>query len=126
MPKKIALPTNSDIALFEMLAPMLRSDLDEIRELSKKKQDGVLNQLKVKSINKKLEPIKAILSSEPTVDFLELLDESTLPTNSDAVMLMAQFVAAMDQFKKKYWGRTTVYGNSRWFTKEDPGQHYED
>jgi hypothetical protein len=96
------LPTPEKVEKFEMLYPMVNSDLSEIRELSKKKQDEPLNKFKVRTINKKLEQVKTILVDEPTLEFLELLDEETLPSNSDAVLLISQFVKALEQFKSKY------------------------
>ncbi|MDH7460365.1 hypothetical protein QEG73_03715 [Chitinophagaceae bacterium 26-R-25] len=97
------LPSSELIEKFEMLYPMVNSDLNEIRELSKKKQDDPLNKFKVGTINKKLDQVKTLLINEPTVDFLELLDEDTLPTNSDAVLLISQFVNALSLFKSKYY-----------------------
>jgi hypothetical protein len=86
---------------FKMLYPMLDGILNEMRELSKKKQDGVLNKLKAKTINRILEKIKALLHEEPSIEFLELLDEDTLPTNSDAVLMIVQFKSAMEGYQKK-------------------------
>lgn len=100
---KNQLPGSDKINKFEMLFPMVNSDLIEIRELSKKKQDEPLNKFKVKTINKKLEQVKVILSDEPTSEFLELLDEDTLPSNSDAVLMISQYIQAMEQFKAKYY-----------------------
>jgi hypothetical protein len=97
------LPDSDKINKFEMLFPMVNSDLNEIRELSKKKQDEPLNKFKVKTINKKLEQVKVILSDEPTSEFLELLDEDTLPSNSDAVLMISQYIKSMEQFKAKYY-----------------------
>src|SRR4051794_316574 len=96
------LPSTEMVEKFEMLYPMTNSDLNEIRELSKKKQDEPLNKFKVRTVNKKLEQIKTLLADEPTLEFLELLDEETLPSNSDAVLLISQFVKALEQFKSKY------------------------
>jgi len=97
------LPTSENVNKFDMLYPMLVSDLNEIRELSKKKQDEPLNKFKVKTVNKKLEQIKSILNNEPTNEYLELLDEDTFPSNSDAVLMISQFIKAMDQYKKRYY-----------------------
>lgn len=97
------LPNSDKVKKFEILYPMINSDLIEIRELSKKKQDEPLNKFKVKTINKKLEQVKAILSDEPTFEFLELLDEETLPSNSDAVLMVSQYIQALKQFKSKYY-----------------------
>lgn len=100
---KNELPSSEKIMMFEMLYPMLSSDISEIRELSKKKQDEPLNKFKVRTINKKLEQTKTILIDEPTFEFLELLDEDTLPSNSDAVLIISQFIQALNQFKAKYY-----------------------
>jgi hypothetical protein len=96
-------PTKEDVNSFEILFPMIKSDLDEIRELSKKKQDEPLNKFKVKILNKKLEKAKIVLKNESTSEYLELLDEETLPTNSDAVLQISQFVNALKEFQIKYY-----------------------
>lgn len=88
----------------DMLYPILISVFNEIKELSKKKQDGPLNAMKVKMTNRILSKVKAYLEDDPTVEFLDLLDEEVFPTNSDAVLVIAQFKAAMDQFKDKHYG----------------------
>ncbi|MCH7927478.1 MAG: hypothetical protein IID03_05760 [Candidatus Dadabacteria bacterium] len=49
--------TNAYVEKFEILSPMLDSLFAEIKEMSKKKQDGVLNKLKVDMVNKVLEQI---------------------------------------------------------------------
>jgi len=117
------LPTSEEVKKFEMLFPMLDSDIAEIRELSKKKQDEPLNPFKVKIINKKLEQIKTLLKNEPSNEYLELLDEDTLPTNSDAVLMLTQFINALRQFKKKYYesdgSEISMFGPKyTWKTKE--------
>ena len=95
-------PTRAQVSEFEMLQPLFRTLLNETKELSKKKPDTPLNKLKVGMINKVLERFKAILSNEPVAKYLELLDNETLPTNSDAVYVIAQYDTAMDQFRNKH------------------------
>ncbi len=99
---KTTLPSKEEIIQFETAYPMLLAVLKEIKELSKKKQDGFLNEFKAKAINKILSKFKSILRNEPSVEFLELLDEETLPSNSDAVLVLVQFQSALGQFKTKY------------------------
>jgi hypothetical protein len=101
--KNTNLPSLEDVEKFKMLFPLLNSDLSEVRELSKKKQDESLNKFKVRTINQKLAPIKEILKNEPTIEFLELLDDVTLPSNSDAVFMLAQFKSAMEQYRNKHY-----------------------
>ena len=113
------LPTNAQIDRYELLYPLLKSILFEVKELSKKKQDEPLNKLKVKMINKILSQIKTdVLNDDPSQEFLDLLDEETLPTNSDAVLIIAQHDAAMTKFHQKYyrWVGTV----QRWVTRENP------
>ena len=99
-------PTKAQAEQFEMLFPILDSVFNEIKELSKKKQDGALNELKVKMTNRVLTKVKSILNDDPTVEFLDLLDEEVFPTNSDAVLIISQFKAAMSQYKEKHYGWT--------------------
>ena len=97
-------PTKANAEQFDMLFPILESVFNEIKELSKKKQDGALNEVKVKMANRILAKVKIILKDDPTIEFLDLLDEVALPTNSDAVLIIAQFRAAMQQYKDKHFG----------------------
>jgi hypothetical protein len=99
-------PTKAQAEQFDMLFPILDSVFNEIKELSKKKQDGALNELKVKMTNRVLLKVKSILNDDPTVEFLDLLDEEVFPTNSDAVLIISQFRAAMSQYKEKHYGWT--------------------
>ncbi|WP_316818451.1 hypothetical protein [Pedobacter nyackensis] len=106
-------PSQEDIEQYQMLFPMIIADLTEVKNLSNKKPDGLLNKLKVSMINKKLEKIKQILSTEPTVEFLDILDADSLPSNSDAVFIILQFKTAMEQFKDKH------------YTRDDDGYEYD-
>jgi hypothetical protein len=109
--------SKEDAAQFDMLYPILRTVFDEVKEFSKKKQDGALNALKVKMTNKILSKVKTLLSNDPAAEFLELLDDVNLPTNSDAVLIIAQFRSAMIQFKQKHHGHIKGLGD-RWFTPD--------
>jgi hypothetical protein len=109
-------PTKEQAEQFDMLFPILESVFNELKELSKKKQDGALNTVKVKMTNRILSKVKTILHNDPTIEFLDLLDEVSLPTNSDAVLVIAQFKAAMEQYKAKYYGWD---GNENTWTTKD-------
>jgi len=109
-------PTKTQADEFDMLWPILKALLAETKELSKKKADNPLNKLKVGMINKVLERVKKLLASDPTIKFLELLDDETLPSNSDAVFIIAQYDAAMEQYKGKHHGYDRTQGEHIWFT----------
>jgi hypothetical protein len=111
------LPTEEAVAAFDMIQPMIGAAHKEMSELSKKKQDGILNDLKVRHINRLLTTAQSALAGSPSLAFLELLDEATLPQNSDAVLILGQWLAAMDQFKVQH--QVWENGERRWFTLED-------
>lgn len=101
--------TDEQIKLYDTISRLLRAAFNEVKEFSKKKQDELLNEKKVKMINRLLEKTKEVLKEEPTVDFLDLLDENELPSNSDAVLTMSQYISALDQFYRDHhhdesWG----------------------
>lgn len=102
-----------------MLFPLLTSIFDEVKEFSKKKQNYHLNKFKVDMINKILIQVKELLKNDPTLQFLDLLDDVSLPTNSDVVLLLAHYKTSMEQFEDKYYVRDGVY-TYRWNTKEQP------
>jgi hypothetical protein len=95
--------TQDQVDEFELLYPLLNSVLSEIKTLSAKKQDNALNIFKVKSMNRILERIKTLIAKEPVANFLDLLDEETLPSNSDALIILVQFEAALRTFKSDHY-----------------------
>ena len=100
--KKNYYQTEEQIEKFKMLSELLSSIYLEMKEFSKKKPDEPLNTFKVKNINRVLTQLKDLLVNEPTIEFLDLLDDETLPTNSDAILIIGQFEASMKRFKNKY------------------------
>jgi hypothetical protein len=97
-------PTAEQAQVIEMLMPILGSVTNEVREFSKKKQDGVLSELKVTQINRLLVDVKEALGDDPSTRYLDLLDEEMLPQNSDAVLVLSQWMAALKQFRDKHLG----------------------
>lgn len=114
MAKKEVLPTDAQVTEFQMLNQLTDSIYTEMKEFSKKKPDDALNAFKVKNVNRVLSQLKEFLKGEPTVSFLDLLDDETLPSNSDAILIIGQFKAAMDNYRNKY---TNNY--HRWKTVEN-------
>jgi hypothetical protein len=119
--KDIYLPTAGEVDKFERLSPLLDSIYEEMKEFSKKKPEELLNSLKVKMINKVLMQVKDFLVKDPNIEFLELLDDATLPSNSDTVLIIGQFRAILNQFKNRfYYYDSSVGGGTRWHTQEEP------
>lgn len=112
-------PTREEVLKYRMLNALLESIYTETKEFSKKKPDEPLNKFKVKTLNRVLDQIKGLLGKEPEVAFLDLLDDESLPTNSDAILVIGQYTASMNRFETK-----NNAGYSKWRTKEDPNGEY--
>lgn len=111
--------TKAHVTKYEDLEPMLKGLYHEMQELSKKKQELPLNLFKVKMINDILTEVRELLKDQPTTRFLQLLSEEELPTNSDAVLMIKQYLIAMKRFEDTY-NPESGYGNRHaWQTKEE-------
>lgn len=113
-------PSEQEVAVYERLFPMLQAAHREMSELSKKRQDGIVNSLKIRNINRLLRDLKGIIEKDPSKDYVELLDEEELPQNSDVVLLLSQWQAALLQYKRRHYGRESSHDPERWFTVENP------
>lgn len=113
--KQKTIPTSDDIANFLLLEPMIQSLVTEMRELSKKKPDGPLNKFKVEMINKRLKPMKELINFLPIAQFLDALDEESLPSNSDVVLILGQYEGALEAYREAFRGRDSI-GYHGWKT----------
>ena len=95
--------TKKKVESYEVAMPLLNAIYDEFKAFSKKKPDGALSKNKIAVVNRLLEKCRAVLQSEPSFEFLDLFDEDDLPQNSDVVLMLSQYVAAMQLFKEAYW-----------------------
>ena len=100
--------THAEIAEYELLVAHLDSLIDTVEDLSKKKQDEVMNVFKVTCINKVLKRIIELLGDDPSTSFVEALDETSLPTNSDALLILKQFKTALSKFHALRYYRTEL------------------
>lgn len=118
------LPTEDQVEKYHLYKSMLASLASEIRELSKKKQEGVLNLTKVRMINRVIKPLKdTVLNELPSQEFLDLLDEDALPNNSDAVLIISQYEAALGEFANTFhitYKDQNYNHRTFWMTKENP------
>lgn len=77
-------------------------------------------------LNRLLTDVRGVLQEEDSVTYLENISEEELPQNSDAVLILGQYRAALDSFKKRHIGYIGGRGPI-WITKErideKEGQH---
>ena len=117
-------PSNSQVEKFDYLSPMLDSALAEMREFSKRKQDGIVGATKIKILNRLLSDLREIVSDEATLDYLDPLEEEDLPQNSDAVLILGQYRSALNTFRGTHFNHDL--GGLKWVTKEaiEDREHY--
>lgn len=94
----------------DLLMPLLNGMYLEMQELSKKKPDTALNEYKIKAINRILTPAKELLQYEDTYPFLDILNSDDIPTNSDVILILNQYIRAMNLYKNKYFS----FNNNDW------------
>ena len=120
------LPTEKDIENYSLLMDMLHAQRQEFALLSKKKSDGPLNKMKIKMVNRVIEPLNELLINEPSHKFLDVLNEDEMPTNSDVVLIISQYEKALQNFRNRYFLIDKNYTDeyelpkARWNIRENP------
>lgn len=109
--------TAERVAQYKALVPLLEAMFREFRELAKKKPDGALNKRKVAMVNRLLKDLLVIVEEEPNRPYLDLLDEEDLPQNSDVLLILSQFDAALKAFHARYYRTDPETLDSQWHTK---------
>jgi hypothetical protein len=89
--------TREDVERFEKVNGQLEGVYEEITSLSKKSPNDGVNKFKLQLINRILDEANAILDHKhkPFNDFSSF-DEDTLPSNSDVVFILAQYLSGME------------------------------
>lgn len=114
------LPSNAEVNQFLMLRELVTGLYNEMKDFTKKSANETLNEFKIKSLNRVLIPLKEVLKDQPTALFLDILDESSLPTNSDVVLILSQYLTAMQNYEDRYYRLDKLKHTKRWNTKENP------
>jgi len=125
------LPLEKNIEDYKLLKEMLCSQRTEFDLLSRKKADGQLNPMKIKMVNRALEPLKEIFKQEEYHIFLDTLNEDEMPTYSDVVLIISQYETAIEKYRHKYYLKDkhlSSYGSPklRWMTEDFPPDYYAD
>ena len=89
-----------DVNFFEKVKAQLQQLHNEVSALSKSKPDNPINKFKLTFINEKLSEANTILTGEfkPFKDFT-VFDETALPSNSDVVMILAQYLDCLEAWR---------------------------
>lgn len=114
------LPTEEMVRTYKYLSPALSSLYNEIKELSKKKPDGIVSAYKIRLVNKTLNDVKQLLPTDPALAHLDVFSEDDLPQYSDLILVLGQFKAVLQRFQKRFNRYDSDRSTTRWFTQEDP------
>lgn len=95
--------TRAKADAWEVVKPLLDSMRDEFKELSKKRPEGALSKPKIRVVNRLLTTCREVLQDEESLKFLDLLDVDEMPQNSDVILMLSQYVAAMDGFRGSHY-----------------------
>ncbi len=109
--------TNEEIDRYETLFPLIQSLHQDVQELAKKKQDGALTKARIALINRLLADVRAFLKKQPSVAYLDLLDEAAIPQNGDGLLVVGQYLAALHHYKDRYTYRDPSDYQWKWATK---------
>jgi hypothetical protein len=110
--------SDKEVDNFELLVPLLHALHRDIQELAKKKQDGPLTQTRITMINRLLEKLRGLLGNDPAIEFLDTLDTDSVPQNADALLVLGQYISAMEVYKKRHTYQDALY-NLKWKTGRD-------
>ena len=86
--------------LFDKTEDQIDGMYNEISILSKKKPDGPINKFKLKLINNLLKQANELMGDHylPFDNFSEF-DEDDIPSASDVVLILSQYMKSMDKFR---------------------------
>ena len=89
-----------DADVFDSLEEQMKGMYEEIGLLSKKKPDGPVNKFKLRFLNDLLAKVNQLLGKmyKPLESFIEFSEED-LPTGSDVVFILSQYLKSMDKFR---------------------------
>lgn len=107
--------TIADVAKYEKLVVQLRALKDEIALLSKSKPNDGLNPFKLGFVNEKLTVANTILTGEfQPFDSFTVFTPESVPSNSDVVVVLAQYLACFERWKDAHVYEDDVYSKRHW------------
>ena len=90
----------NEVEKFIKIQSQMEEMHNEISILSKKSKDDALSEFKLSFVNNLLEEANGILNEKykPFKDF-ELFNKDKMPTNSDVVMVLSQYLACLENVR---------------------------
>jgi hypothetical protein len=109
----------SDIELFEKVYGQLQIIHAEISALSKKSPNDAINEFKLTFVNQVLAQSNKLLKGDmKPLDGFNEFNLDVVPTNSDVVFVVAQYIECLDKLKSDNVKRES-FGSWQWVVEED-------
>lgn len=99
---------------FDVIVPLIEAMHEDMSALSARQHETLANAYKIRAINRLLSDAMEVLDREPSLRYLEIIDEEDEPRFSDVVLTLGQFKVALQAFKKRYYD-----GEYGWLADED-------
>lgn len=91
--------TKKEVEAFMKVLVQAKKVLKDVLELSKKKPNDAVNKFKLGFVNTILEQANSILGKgNKPFDSFKTFSEDDIPTNSDVVLIMSQYVGCLKKF----------------------------
>jgi len=103
---------------FDKIEYRLNSIYVEFDKLSKKKPDSVINTYKLKQINDLFREANNLFDEgNISIEKLSLFDDTELPSYSDVVIVLTQYLEVLDYFRYRH--TFLEYGSHYWILDND-------
>lgn len=88
-----------EVDVFVKILMQTKKILQDFFELSKKKPNDAVNKFKLRFVNKILEDANSILgAANKPFDSFDAFDVDDVPTNSDVVLILSQYLGCLKKF----------------------------
>lgn len=102
--------TKEEVEAFLKVLLQAKGVLKDFLELSKKKPNDAVNKFKLGFVNTILEQANSILGkSNKPFDSFKTFSEDDIPTNSDVVLILSQYVVSLKKFGRDNTQRDVAY-----------------
>lgn len=111
--------TSKEVLKFQKVNAQLLELHKELSILSKGKPDNVINSFKLSFINQKLTLANELLGQEHApFEGFTVFDTSSLPSNSDVVMVLSQYIDALEGWRSAHMKK--IGYDWYWDTSDSP------
>jgi len=104
-----------DVESFDKVRSQMKQLATDLETLSKKAPDGPVSKFKLNFINEKLRDANQFLAPPfKPIEGFEEFDDASLPSNSDVVMVLMQYLACLEHWRSAHIHSEGTTYNKLW------------